>query len=352
MNKYVFMLKNLSKVMRLALYANFPKLYPRLAPKVIVASCKITENCNSKCKGCNFHKTTTKDMTYDEWTTVFDQLKQNEIKLVRFSGGEPMLRKDIFELFGYVKKIGLNVSIQSNILLLDEQKIARMADLGVDKIAVSVDGVGKDYETYRGVDSFSTVEKVLVSLKKHFNGRVGITPTIMDTSQRDLYDVLEFAKQIKIPVVAFNLVNFTHYFYKDEDEYNKKSYDNVDRKELRKFLGFVYGRVGKYLKIKKYDLYAIHRYFEDYMLTDLPCLNPFYKICIGSTGNIYGCCSQDPYGNILKTPLKELFKTEQFRKVALSALERTCPGCNCGLTLNSRMNLKYRAMPYLTNFMD
>lgn len=351
MIKVIFLFKNLTGVMRLAILVNFPRLYPLIPAKKLVASCKITENCNSKCLGCNFHKNTSKDMNYDQWISVFDQLKDNDIKLVRFSGGEPMLRDDILDLLEYVKKIGLYVSIQSNILLLDEYKVKKMAEIGVNKIAVSIDGIGKDYKTYRGIDAFEKVERTLYMVRKHFMDKVDITPTITDASLDTLDDVITFAKLIKIPVDNFNMVNFTHYFYVDEDEYNKKSYNNIDRKKLKNLLINIYNRRSEYLKIKKYGLYSIYRYFEDFQLKDLPCLNPVYKICIGSGGNIYGCCSQDPSGNVLETPLREILKSKAFHKVTLSALNKTCPGCNCGLTLNSRLSLKYRIMPYFSKFL-
>ena len=282
-------------------------------------------------------------MSSGEWIKVFQQLADFKIRYVRFSGGEPMMRQDIYELIRVATELGFNVSMQSNILLLDRKKIKKLIDNGLKKISVSIDGIDDDYSNYRGVDSFPIVRDVAHILRDYLDEiKVTITPNITCSSLSELYKVVEFSEEIKIPISGFNLVNFTHYFFDDESCYNRNTYNNIDRENLKEFSHFLKKNRSKYLRIKPVDLYAIKRYFEDFHIPELPCLNPVIGMCIGSDGSIYGCCSMPAVGNVLRQPLQEILNSRNMATVISAALKKSCPGCSCGLYISSAMNIKYQ----------
>ncbi len=343
MNKLAFALKNMGAVWRLAAFSNIPISYSFLKPQYPIAVCKITENCNSKCVGCNFHRSASKDMTYDEWISVFRQLAENNIRHIRFSGGEPMVRKDVYELIRAVTDLEFSLSMQSNILLLNELKIRKLVESGLRKISVSIDGINDNYSDYRGVDSFRVVRDAVLMLRDYFDEKqVAITPNIACPNLSALYKVVEFAEEMRIPITGFNLVNFTHYFFNDEAGYNRCTYEELDREELKKFCRFLAENRSKYLRISSVDRYAIIRYFENYHIPELPCLHPAFSMCIGSDGSVYGCCSMAAVGNVLKQPLKEILDSRKMAKLIKAALYKMCPGCSCGLYISSAMNIKYQ----------
>lgn len=346
--KYTFLLNNLTSVLRIPIFSNAPQVFPILQPRPLVAACRVTDNCNSKCEGCIFHKSTTKDLSVDIWEGIFKQLVDNNFRKIRFTGGEPMMRKDIFELIRLATSMGLKASMQSNILLLNEDKIIRLIESGLDNISFSIDGVNESYKDYRGVDSFEKVKKLTVLVKKHFGVNASITPTIMDTTLPALYDVINFSKEMQVPISGFNLVNFTHYFFADEAGNSRASYENLDRGKLSEFIKFLKNNKSNYLNINSVDLYTMKRYFEDYRLKDLPCINPTLKLCIESDGCVYGgCCSMPPVGNMLDSSLRDILNSVQMKEVVTAGLKKTCPGCSCGLPQSSAVNIKYRMMSKL-----
>jgi radical SAM protein with 4Fe4S-binding SPASM domain len=72
--------------------------------------------------------------------------------LVLFSGGEPFVRPDAFELFNYAKKAGLQIVINTNATLLDAAKIQKLKDLSPTLLSISVYGITQPtYESITGV---------------------------------------------------------------------------------------------------------------------------------------------------------------------------------------------------------
>jgi len=134
----------------------------------IEASVKVTENCNSRCITCDVWKSGFQtDLTIQELKNVFYQLKEIGIKIIGFTGGEPLLRKDIAELIKEAKKItGAQVYIVTNGILL-KKKAKEIIDAGIDWIAISLDGIEKTDEKIRGVPGhFKMVIDGINELKK------------------------------------------------------------------------------------------------------------------------------------------------------------------------------------------
>ena len=75
-------------------------------PAPIEASIKVTENCNSRCITCDVWKNKfQQNLTTQELENIFYQLKEIGIRMIGFTGGEPLLRNDIGELIKKPKKL-------------------------------------------------------------------------------------------------------------------------------------------------------------------------------------------------------------------------------------------------------
>lgn len=129
---------------------------PRPFPFNLVAS--LTYRCNSRCKTCNVWRKSAEELTTDEWRKVFDKIGKSPYYLT-FSGGEPFLREDIVEIVGAACQLcqPAIITIPTNALLsrLIPHKVAEMLQRaqGVQVgINVSLDGVGQEHDTIRGVE--------------------------------------------------------------------------------------------------------------------------------------------------------------------------------------------------------
>ncbi len=118
-----------------------------------------TLNCNFFCKHCG--SSAGKKVYKDELTTkqIKDTLKEvaehyNAKKIMlAITGGEPLLRKDLFEVMGYAHHdLGFNWGLVTNGFLVDENIVKKMKDSGMSSVVVSIDGIGKTHDELRGVE--------------------------------------------------------------------------------------------------------------------------------------------------------------------------------------------------------
>jgi MoaA/NifB/PqqE/SkfB family radical SAM enzyme len=130
------------------------RVLPRIA-RPLFAHIKLTENCQAKCITCDYWRTRWQDaLNTEQAIGLVDQLADSGIRFLRLTGGEPLLRKDTFEILkkansGSFKKIVL----QTNGLLLKKLH-KEINDSPITKIAVSLDGLEKTNALIRGVNGY------------------------------------------------------------------------------------------------------------------------------------------------------------------------------------------------------
>jgi len=102
------------------------KIKPKLLPREVII--EVTHKCNFKCDFCfnrvSFAKKDRlgKELSGSYIKKIINNLKKEGVPIVRFTGGEPMLRKDIFELIKYAKEKGLQVRLNTNGSLIKNYK--------------------------------------------------------------------------------------------------------------------------------------------------------------------------------------------------------------------------------------
>jgi len=125
------------------------KAYP------VTANLAITHRCQCKCVHCSadpFVNPNREELSTEEIKTVVDGALDLGASLVIYVGGEPMLRKDLYELIEYVDKSKAIVMIFTNGLLLTEDNCKRLADAGLFSLNISIDSASPNlHDRLRGV---------------------------------------------------------------------------------------------------------------------------------------------------------------------------------------------------------
>ncbi|HAM36532.1 MAG TPA: hypothetical protein DEB40_14445 [Elusimicrobia bacterium] len=122
-------------------------------PKEIVI--EVGKECNLHCRAC-FAGTGRAGPSFREIKRIADRAKSLGIKSLRFSGGEPLLRPDIFRLLEYAKESGFYVILNTNATLCDAPTTRKLAPL-VDNALISLQGCdpGSDRSLTRGAVPFA-----------------------------------------------------------------------------------------------------------------------------------------------------------------------------------------------------
>lgn len=127
----------------------------------------ILYRCNSRCVTCDrWHALEgTDNLTLEQEKSFLSELASLGTFSVAFSGGEPFLRKDIFELFSHARSAGMTTSVNSNGLLITDAVAERIVDSGLDMIYLSLDGGCPETNDFiRGVPG--SFEKTFTAIKR------------------------------------------------------------------------------------------------------------------------------------------------------------------------------------------
>jgi len=98
----------------------------------------LTYRCNERCEHCYLEHDDKGEMTAGEFARLFAELADAGVFFLTVSGGEPMLRRDFFEIIASARKHQLNVKVKTNAVLVREAEARRMRELGVEQTQVSV----------------------------------------------------------------------------------------------------------------------------------------------------------------------------------------------------------------------
>lgn len=104
---------------------------------------ELTRSCNLACRHCRASSKLGPypgELTTSECFKVIDNIASFAKPIVIMTGGEPLLRKDIFEIAAYGKSKGLNMVMSPNGTLLTDENVKKMFDSGIRRISVSLDG--------------------------------------------------------------------------------------------------------------------------------------------------------------------------------------------------------------------
>ena len=166
----------------------------------------ITRACNLKCVHCYNDSGASKasnELSTDQAKVVLDDLAQFGVPSVLFSGGEPLMRSDLFELIGYAGQRGLRTVISTNGTLITADVAKNINQQGVSYVGVSLDGIGQVNDAFRGVPG--AFEKAVQGIRRCRDAdvRVGLRLTLTSRNVQDLERLFDFFEAEHIERACF-----------------------------------------------------------------------------------------------------------------------------------------------------
>lgn len=161
---------------------------PKRNPPGPVVIWNLIRRCNLRCKHCysiSGDVDFAGELTTSELFRVMDDLKTFRVPVLILSGGEPLLRPDIFDISRRAKDMGFFVGLSSNGTLIDERNIDTIAAIGYDYVGISLDGIGATHDAFRGADGAFEKSMRAVRLCRDHGLKVGVRFTLtMDNAHQ------------------------------------------------------------------------------------------------------------------------------------------------------------------------
>ncbi len=167
----------------------------------------LTRTCNLKCVHCytDSESTTYADeLTTDQCKRVLDDLHAFGVPAVLFSGGEPLVRPDFFDLAAYARELGLHVVISTNGTLIDREAAKRFADLKLAYVGISLDSASSAiHDKFRGVEG--AFDRTVQGLRNcvEVGQKIGLRLTITRQTCSDLPEIFNFIETEGIDRACF-----------------------------------------------------------------------------------------------------------------------------------------------------
>ncbi len=159
-----------------------------------------TRNCNLSCVHCRASATCgpyTGELDTEASFRLLDQIAEVGRPIVILTGGEPLLREDIFEITRYGTRLGLRMVMAPNGTLVTPAVAAAMKESGIQRISVSVDGAtAEQHDRFRGVDGAFSGAMNGIDAAKQAGLEFQINTTITRLNRDQIPDILAFAEEI------------------------------------------------------------------------------------------------------------------------------------------------------------
>jgi putative heme d1 biosynthesis radical SAM protein NirJ1 len=165
-----------------------------------------TKTCNLKCAHCYMESDAQKyegEMTTAEAKRFIDDLVEFKSPVLLFSGGEPLIRPDFFELAEYAISKGLRVTISTNGTLITPEVARRIKDMGISYVGISLDGLEDVNDKFRGKEGAFKAAMQGIQNCVAVGQRVGLRFTINHHNIKELDKIFDFIEAENIDRVCF-----------------------------------------------------------------------------------------------------------------------------------------------------
>ena len=296
----------------------------------LVLSWNVTLRCNLKCSHCYINAKESKlpdELSTDAAKMLIHQITEVSRPLLILSGGEPLLRDDIYEIIRYGADRGLRMGMGSNGMLIDDEVAGKLKDAGMWTVAISLDSSNPErHDEFRGVEGcWEHAVNAIKALKK-----VGIETQVNCSVTQQNYDEVD---DIMALAESLGVDNFHLFFLvptgrgTDIEDITPTMYEDMIRSTLAKTtkykLNVKPSCAPQFMRVAKDQGVDMSRWVRG-------CMAGLYYCRIYPSGEVTPC----PYmpvslGNIHKKSFKDIwFNSEVFKALRdFDQLKGKCGAC-------------------------
>lgn len=299
------------------------------SPREVIIS--ITNRCNLRCKMCDIPSNKNEELSTSCWERVIYDAASCGAGAIVFSGGEPLLREDIFELISFAKKNSLRACLTSNGYFLSDEVTQKIRQAGIDVVNISIEGPRRIHDYLRGRGMFERATVALGILRKH-KIEATVATMVSRYNYKYLTCIMEIAKQYGATTVKFQ--PFNRIFLNKPDRGGSFLISNREIEKLAGITEDITGLARKYaISINPAGYLAkMPSYLgKKYIGIGKGCTALENSCPINCNGDIYPCWvlseKDNLIGNINKSSFLEVWGSHNHEAIIESVKRDGCPGC-------------------------
>jgi AdoMet-dependent heme synthase len=157
----------------------------------------VTYRCNERCEHCYLEHDGHNEMTTPEIRNLLDQLAAAGVFFLTISGGEPLVRRDCFEIIEYARALRFNVKLKTNAVLIREKEARRLRELSVEQVQISV--YSHRHEVHDGISKLpGSLKRTLAAIRllRSHGLKVTMANVLMKANFQDSEGVRQIAAEV------------------------------------------------------------------------------------------------------------------------------------------------------------
>lgn len=313
-----------------------------------------TARCNSRCVSCDWWRADGKDdLSLDEIRGFADELPALGVRLIVLSGGEPLLRRDVFQIADLFRAQGAKLHLLTSGLFL-ERDAGHVASR-FDQVTISLDGHTPElYRQIRGVDALALVERGVRQLEQTAPRlSVRARGTLHRHNFRELPALIDKARAMGLAQISFLAADVTSEAFGRARHPGSTRGLLLNEDEVREFAAVVEETLRthadafatRFVAESPDKLRRLPRYYGAQLgLNEFPpvaCNAPWVSAVVEADGTVRPCYFHRPLGNIRDKPLAALLHDDlrDFREGLDVSSNAVCERCVCTLKVGLRTRL-------------
>ena len=303
----------------------------------LLASIAITYRCNQKCSYCELPQRADikRELPTARFKQIIDQLIELDVSSISFTGGDPLLRKDVPELISYISEKGISTNLTTNGMVMSPGLAETLIYSGLNSIGISLDSTDPDYVnktrgTPHAYDAAVNAIKIMAEAKadKHSDTpNVTVSTVITSKNCSNVEELVPFVKDMGANAISFGGVQ-VNFSFSEEAALKKHLGD-------KNLLGAALGRI---VEMRKHDGFIDNsnrylKHLKSYLTDsypDIKCYAGYHSILIDCYGNIFPCYQFYENNNSIShidkiNSIKEFWYSHQYEEVRKKLLN--CQEC-------------------------
>ena len=313
-----------------------------------------TARCNSRCISCDWWQSDgASDLAFEEIRALTEQLPPLGVRMVVFSGGEPLLRRDVYDIADLFRARNIKLYLLTAGLFLerDAENIAAR----FDQITISLDGhTNALYQKIRGVDALALVERGIKKLQR-------IAPqiplrarsTVHRHNFRELPHLIDKARDMGLRQISFLAADVT-----------SEAFGRARGEASTQGLLLSENEIAEFSRIVEETIVSHARDFENHFIAESPdklrrlpryyaaqlgggdfpsvtCNAPWVSAVIEADGAVRPCYFHNAVGNVREKKFRDILQNEMraFRAALDVQTDDVCKKCVCTLKVGMRTKL-------------
>ena len=295
----------------------------------------LTYRCNLRCVMCDVWRkeSTVFGRAEDELTT--EELKRFilefhalGVRVITFAGGEPLLRRDIFDVLGFAKAQGMIVTLVTNGTLISREAACKLAKLKLDYLTVSLDATSPLLnDEMRGQGSFRRAVDATRMLREiNMETKITLNTVVSRLNYKEMPQMPVFAAELGVSQVSFqpvfckpgipmNILTPTSEVYPDLRATVVETLEAGRQNHVH---------VGP---VEYLSLIASSPYVLSFVLSRLNCYMVHLSCAVNAFGDVLPCWFLPALGNVRRTAPREIWFSEAFDRVRRAVKRHKVPQC-------------------------